>query len=99
MTMPMSTEAMEGKPLKPCLNTRMAIRVMRPSSRFHRLPKSLTPEPPAKKLMPTEISERPMAMTTVPVTTGGKNFLRGLMRKPRPISNTPPTIQAPMSTP
>ena len=98
--MPSSTEAMDGKPLKACLNTSMAVSVIRPSSRFGRLPKSGTlAPPPPKKLMPTGIRLKPMAMTTVPVTTAGKNLRRGLMMKPRPISSALPTIHAPMMAP
>ena len=77
----------------------MTTSTAKPMSRFSKDPKSFTPEPPAKELTPTEMRERPMASTTVPVTTGGKSFLRGLMKKPRMVSNTPPTMEAPRMAP
>ena len=53
----------------------------------------------AKKVDAEGIRLRPIAMTTVPVTIGGKNLRSGLMTKPRPISKAPPMIQAPMIAP
>ena len=55
-------------------------------------PKSLLALPPAKEFTPTLIKLRPMESTTVPVTTGGKNFRRGLIKKPRAASHSPPTM-------
>ena len=59
-------------------------------------PKSFALLPPPKELIPTEISERPMESTTVPVTTGGKNLRRGLRKKPSTLSKMPPMMDAPI---
>ena len=53
----------------------ITISTIRPSARFSKDQKSFAPEPPPKELIPTEIRERPIANTTTPVTTLGKNFL------------------------
>ena len=55
--------------------------------------------PPPKELTPTEIRDRPMDSTTVPVTTEGKNLRRGLRKKPSTVSNRPPRMEAPMMAP
>ncbi|MNP56124.1 hypothetical protein D3C76_1508220 [compost metagenome] len=47
---------------------------MRASSRLRGCPKSGLPCPPATLFMATGISERPMMVTTEPVTTVGKNL-------------------------
>ena len=57
------------------------------------------PLPPAQELTPTLIRLRPMARTTLPVTTGGKNLRRGLMKKPSAASQRPPIIPAPIIAP
>jgi len=38
------------------------------------LPKSLAPEPPPMLVTPTLTNDRPIIVTTVPVTTVGKNL-------------------------
>ena len=50
-------------------------------------------------MIPTPRSERPIAITTDPVTIAGKNLRRGLRKAPRIPSKIPPTIQAPMIAP
>ena len=40
-----------------------------------------------------------MDMTTVPVTTEGKNFRRGFRKKPSTPSNRPPMMEAPIIAP
>ena len=49
--------------------------------------------------MPTEIRLRPIDITTVPVTTAGKNFRRGFKKKPSTVSKSPPIMDAPMIAP
>ena len=55
--------------------------------------------PPPNELIPTEIRLSPIDMTTVPVTTDGKNLRSGFKKKPRTVSNRPPMIDAPMIAP
>ena len=62
-------------------------------------PKSSAVLPPPKELIPTEIKDRPMERTTVPVTTDGKNFLKGFKNAPRTVSIRPPKIDAPIIAP
>ena len=62
-------------------------------------PKSFAELPPPKELMPTEISDRPILSTTVPVTTAGKNLRSGLRKKPSTVSNRPPRMDAPIIAP
>ena len=57
-------------------------------------PKSAEPAPPAKYLIPTGSNESPIEITTKLVTIGGNNFLNGLMKNPKTISNTAPTNEA-----
>ena len=97
--MPRRMEAKLAKPSVPCLNTRIITSTNRASSRFSMEPKSWAVLPPPKELMPTEIRLRPMDMTTVPVTTEGKNFRRGFKKKPSTVSNKPPMMEAPMMAP
>ena len=59
-------------------------------------PKSAEPAPPAKYLIPTGSNESPIEITTKLVTIGGNNFLNGLMKNPKTISNTAPTNEAPI---
>ena len=87
------------KPVKPCLKIRIITSTKIASSRFSMEPKSLAELPPPKELMPTEIRLRPMDMTTVPVTTEGKNFRRGFRKKPSTPSNRPPMMEAPIIAP
>ena len=61
--------------------------------------KSFAVFPPPKELMPTEIKLRPMDITTVPVTTDGKNLRSGFKKKPRTVSNKPPIMDAPIMAP
>ena len=51
----------------------MIIKVEKPSNKLTGAPKSSAPWPPAKSLKATGIKVIPMIVTTVPVTTGGKN--------------------------
>ena len=69
------------------------------NSRFSIEPKSLAVLPPPKELIPTLIRLRPMDITTVPVTTLGKNLRRGFRKKPKTPSNRPPMIYAPIIAP
>ena len=87
------------KPVVQCLKNRMTTRTNSASRRFSMEPKSFALLPPPKELMPTEISDRPMDRTTVPVTTGGKNLRRGLRKKPSTLSKIPPMIDAPIMAP
>ena len=82
-------------PLVKCLRITIMTSTTSPTNRFSSDPKSLLALPPAKELTPTLIRLRPMDSTTVPVTTGGKNFRRGLMKKPSTASHRPPTRLAP----
>ena len=68
-------------------------------ARFSKEPKSFAPEPPPKEFTPTEISERPIANTTTPVTTLGKNFLSGFKNAPKTVSKRPPIMDAPIIAP
>ena len=88
-----------AKPLVPCLKTRIMTSTNRASSKFSIEPKSLAVLPPPKELMPTEIRLRPMDMTTVPVTTLGKNLRSGFKKKPSTVSNRPPMMDAPIMAP
>ena len=97
--MPKRMAEVEVMPLVKCFSTTMTTSTAAPTARFSREPKSLAPEPPAKELTPTEMRLRPMASTTVPVTTGGNSFRRGLMKKPRTVSNKPPMMEAPRIAP
>ena len=97
--MPMRMAEELRKPVVQCLKIRMTTSTNRASSRFSTEPKSLALLPPPKELMPTEISDRPMDSTTVPVTTGGKNLRRGLRKKPSTLSKMPPMMEAPMMAP
>ena len=87
------------KPVVQCLKNRMTTSTNSARSRFSTEPKSLALLPPPKELMPTEISERPMESTTVPVTTGGKNLRSGFRKKPSTLSKIPPMMDAPMIAP
>ena len=87
------------KPLQPCLTTRITTSTNSASSRFSIEPKSFAELPPPKELMPTEISDRPILSTTVPVTTAGKNLRSGLRKKPSTVSNRPPRMDAPIIAP
>ena len=71
------------KPLVQCLKNRIITRTKIASSRFSIEPKSEAVLPPPKELIPTEIRLRPMDMTTVPVTTGGKKRRSGFRKNPR----------------
>ena len=93
---PQRIQEVDVIPFVKCFSTTITASTSRPSRRFGREPKSLAPLPPAKEFTPTLIRLRPMASTTLPVTTGGKNFRRGLMKKPKAASQTPPTMAAPM---
>ena len=97
--MPIRMEEELRKPVVQCLKKRMTTRTKRASSRFSTEPKSFAPLPPPKELMPTEISDRPMDRTTVPVTTDGKSLRRGLRKMPSTLSNRPPRMDAPMMAP
>ena len=92
---PQRIQEVDVIPFVKCFSTTMTVSTRRPSSRLGTEPKSLAPLPPAKELTPTLIRLSPMASTTLPVTTGGKNFRRGLIKKPRAASHTPPTMAAP----
>ena len=69
------------------------------SSRFSTEPKSLAALPPPKELTPTEMRDRPMDSTTVPVTTGGNSLRRGFRKTPSTLSNRPPRMDAPIMAP
>ena len=97
--MPSRMEEELVKPVVPCLKKRIMARTKTASSRFSIEPKSLAVLPPPKELIPTEIRLRPMDMTTVPVTTAGKNLRRGFRKKPRMPSKMPPMMDAPMMAP
>ena len=97
--MPTRMEEELRKPLVQCLNKRMTTSTKTASSRFSTEPKSLAALPPPKELTPTEIRDRPMDSTTVPVTTVGKNLRKGLRKKPSTVSNRPPRMEAPMMAP
>ena len=97
--MPMRMEEELRKPVVQCLKNRITTSTNTASSRFSAEPKSLAALPPPKELTPTEIRDRPMDSTTVPVTTEGKNLRRGLRKKPSTVSNRPPRMEAPMMAP
>ena len=97
--MPQRMQEVEVMPLVKCLRTTMTVSTSSPSSRLGTEPKSLAPLPPAKELTPTLMRLNPMASTTLPVTTGGKNFRRGLIKKPSAASHRPPIMPAPMMAP
>ena len=78
-----------------CLKKTTVIRTTVPISKFSKEPKSGAPTPPAKLLIPTGNSERPIESTTTPVTIGGKNFLTLLIISPRSPSKIPPIKAAP----
>ena len=82
-------------PLVNCLRKITETSTINPKARFEGEPKSCTPTPPAKFLIPTGSRDSPMDNTTTPVTIGGKNFLILLINVPRKASNIPPTRAAP----
>ena len=86
-------------PFPQCFITRITISTNVASAIFSMEPKSLAVLPPPKELIPTEIKDRPMERTTVPVTTDGKNFLKGFKNAPRTVSIRPPKIDAPIIAP
>ncbi len=69
--------------------------VPKPRPRLYIEPKSFAPSPPARLLIATGISVKPITVTTEPVTTGGKN--RTTLEKNGAINNTksPETIIEP----
>jgi len=83
------------KPFVNCLNISIVIKTMNPKMRFDGDPRSAAPTPPPKYFTPMGISERPIASTTVPVTSGGKYFLKGFKKRPNTASNNPPIRDAP----
>ena len=97
--MPMRMEEELRKPVVQCLRNRMTTSTKIASSRFSTEPKSFAPLPPPNELMPTEISDRPMDSTTVPVTTEGNSLRRGLRKTPRTLSKMPPRMDAPIMAP
>lgn len=86
-------------PFAKCFAIIINANTARPISRLVGEPKSLLAFPPPNEFIPTLISDKPIAVTTVPVTTLGKNLRSGLSRKPRIISNIPPMKQAPRIAP
>ena len=99
MIIPNRIEADERIPLVKCLRRMMENNTAKPISRLVSEPKSLLLLPPPNELTPTLIRDRPIAVTTVPVTTLGKKRRRGLSRNPRTISKRPPIMQAPRIAP
>jgi hypothetical protein len=53
------------------------------------------PTPPAIYLIATEYRDNPMAKITVPVTSGGKNFISFLRNIPKNMATNPPINCAP----
>ena len=86
-------------PFVQCLKINITISTKSASSRFSIEPKSSALFPPPKELIPTEIRLKPMDITTVPVTTDGKNFRSGFKKNPSTVSKKPPKIDAPMIAP
>ena len=86
-------------PFVPCLNAMITTVTRAPRARFSMEPKSAAVFPPPKELTPTDTRDRPMERTTVPVTTAGKNRLRGFNKKPRTVSNRPPRTEASIMAP
>ena len=86
-------------PVVPCLRIIITTSTRNPRSRFSTEPKSFALFPPPNELTPTPINDNPMESTTVPVTTAGKNFLKGLIKNPSTLSNKPPRTEAPMMAP
>ena len=97
--MPTRMEEELRKPLVQCLKKRMTTSTKTASSRFSTEPKSLAALPPPKELTPTEMRDRPMDSTTVPVTTGGNSLRRGFRKTPSTLSNRPPRMDAPIMAP
>ena len=87
------------KPFVACLKNKITISTNNASNRFSMEPKSSALFPPPKELIPTEIRLNPIDITTVPVTTDGKNLRRGFKKKPSTVSKRPPIIDAPMIAP
>ena len=87
------------KPFVPCLKKRIIASTKIANNKFSMEPKSFALLPPPKELIPTEIKLKPIDNTTVPVTTAGKNFLRGFKKKPRIPSKRPPIMDAPIIAP
>ena len=92
-------EAADQIPLVKCLRIIIQISTARPIRRLVGEPKSPLLLPPPKELIPTLISDKPIAVTTVPVTTLGKNLRSGFNKNPRIISNIPPSRDAPRMAP
>ena len=89
-TIPIKIDAVLVTPLVKCFNRIMVTRTTVPTKRLGREPKSPLLFPPPKELIPTEIKESPIAITTVPVTSEGKKRRRGLRKNPNTVSNNPP---------
>ena len=96
---PMRIAELLARPFVQCFTMRITISTNSASSRFSADPKSFALLPPPKEFTPTEIRDRPIDKTTVPVTTDGKNFRSGLIKAPRTPSKRPPMIDAPMIAP
>ena len=86
-------------PFVQCLTNNITISTTNARNRFSNEPKSLAPFPPPNELIPTEISDSPIESTTVPVTTDGKNLLKGLINAPSTVSKRPPIMDAPIIAP
>ncbi len=78
---PNKTDDSPKNPLN-CLNINIDIITVVPTNKCCQLPKSLTPAPPPKYLIPTGKSDNPIDTTTKLVTIGGNNFLSGFIKNP-----------------
>src|SRR3990167_5657598 len=70
--MPISTETLTQKPRRKRLISRMVNNTRAAMARYCSAPNSLAALPPPAQLSATGNSDRPMAVITVPVTSGGK---------------------------
>ena len=86
-------------PFVKCLKNKITASTNNANNRFSIEPKSAALFPPPNELIPTEIRLSPIDITTVPVTTAGKNRRSGFKKNPKTVSNNPPIIEAPMIAP
>ena len=98
-TMPSKMDEELKNPFVKCLKNKITASTNNASNRFSIEPKSAALFPPPNELIPTEIRLSPIDITTVPVTTAGKNRRSGFKKKPKTVSNNPPIIEAPMIAP
>jgi hypothetical protein len=93
--MPISTAMFARKPRAKRMTRRMIASTMPATSRYPAAPKSADAAPPPAQLMPTRMSEMPIIVMIVPVTTEGKKGSTYLTKGATSSPKMPPTITAP----